>query len=47
MRLGVLCKPYNERRLTAALKAIEELLAGKRNVKSPDGVILYDRPLAA
>jgi CheY-like chemotaxis protein len=45
--LGVLCKPYNERRLTAALKAIEELLAGKRNVKSPDGVILYDRPLAA
>jgi CheY-like chemotaxis protein len=45
--LGVLCKPYNERRLKAALKAVEELLAGKKQVSPPDGVIFYDRPLAA
>lgn len=45
--LGVLCKPYNERRLKAALKMIEQLLGGKAKVKAPDGVILYDRPLAA
>jgi CheY-like chemotaxis protein len=45
--LGVLCKPYNERRLKAALKAVEELLAGKPNVKAPDGVIFYTRSLAA
>lgn len=45
--LGVLCKPYNERRLKAALKAMEDLLAGKAKVKAPDGVILYNRPLAA
>jgi len=44
---GVLCKPYNERRLKAALKAVEDLLAGKKKVSPPDGVILYDRPLAA
>jgi CheY-like chemotaxis protein len=45
--LGVLCKPYNERRLKAALKMVEQVLAGKAKVKAPDGVILYDRPLAA
>lgn len=45
--LGVLCKPYNERRLKAALKMVEQLLGGKAKVKAPDGVILYDRPLAA
>ena len=45
--LGVLCKPYNERRLKAALKVVEELLAGKPKVKAPDGVILYNPPLAA
>jgi CheY-like chemotaxis protein len=44
--LGVLCKPYNERRLKAALKAVEELLAGNPKVKAPDGVIFYTRPLA-
>lgn len=43
---GVLCKPYNERRLKAALKAVEKLLDGKK-VSAPDGVILYHRPLAA
>ena len=45
--LGVLCKPYNERRLKAALKAVEELLAGKDKVSPPDGVIFYNPPLAA
>lgn len=41
LALGVLLKPYNERRLKAALKAVEALLAGKGAVKPPDGVILY------
>nr|WP_314446570.1 response regulator [uncultured Sphingomonas sp.] len=45
--LGVLCKPYNERRLKAALKVVEQLLDGKTKVSAPDGVILYNRPLAA
>ncbi|WP_338505227.1 response regulator [Sphingomonas kaistensis] len=45
--LGVLCKPYNERRLKAALKMVEQILGGKAKVKAPDGVILYARPLAA
>ena len=45
--LGVLRKPYNEGRLKAALKAVEELIAGKAPVKAPTGVILYNRPLAA
>lgn len=45
--LGVLCKPYNEGRLKAALKAVEELLAGKTKVKVPNGVIFYNPPLAA
>ncbi len=44
---GVLCKPYNERRLKAALKAVEQVLGGKKKVSPPDGVILYQRPLAA
>lgn len=45
--LGVLLKPYNDRRLRAALKAVEQTLAGKRKVKAPDGVILYPRPVVA
>jgi CheY-like chemotaxis protein len=45
--LGVLSKPYNERRLKAALKAVEDLLAGKVKVSPPDGVTFYNRPLAA
>ena len=45
--LGVLLKPYNERRLRAALKAVEQTLAGKKKVKAPDGVILYPPTAAA
>ena len=44
--LGVLSKPYNERRLKAALKAVEGLLAGKK-VSAPDGMLLYNRPVSA
>ncbi|WP_300973920.1 response regulator [Sphingomonas sp. LHG3406-1] len=47
LAMGVLLKPYNERRLKAALKAIEQLLAGKTKVKAPEGVILFPAPLAA
>lgn len=47
MALGVLLKPYNERRLKAALKAIEQMLAGKTKVRVPEGVILYPAPIAA
>lgn len=47
LALGVLLKPYSERTLKAALKAVGRLLAGKKRVKVPDGVILYDAPLAA
>ncbi|GLR47376.1 response regulator [Sphingomonas astaxanthinifaciens] len=47
LAMGVLLKPYNERRLKAALKAVDDLLAGKKKVKAPDGVILYPPPLAA
>ena len=46
LSLGVLLKPYNERRLKAALKAVEQMLAGKFNVAAPEGVILYP-PVAA
>lgn len=44
--LGVLLKPYNERRLKAALKAIEQRLAGQSEVSVPEGMILYP-PVAA
>lgn len=47
LAMGVLLKPYNERRLKAALKAIEQLLGGKTKVKAPEGVILFPAPLAA
>lgn len=39
--LGVLLKPYGERQLKAALKAVEQIISGKKQVKVPDGVILY------
>jgi DNA-binding response OmpR family regulator len=42
--LGVLLKPYSERTLKAALKAVERRLAGKARVKAPDGMILYPPP---
>jgi CheY-like chemotaxis protein len=44
LALGVLLKPYTEKRLKAALKAAEQLLSGKQDVRAPDGVILYPRP---
>lgn len=47
LALGVLLKPYNERRLKAALKAVDAILSGKKKVKAPDGVILFEPPLAA
>jgi DNA-binding response OmpR family regulator len=47
LALGVLLKPYNDRTLKAALKAAERRLAGKTRIKVPEGVILYDPPLAA
>lgn len=47
LALGVLLKPYNERRLKGALKAAEQVLCGKAKVRVPEGFILYPRPLAA
>ena len=41
LALGVLLKPYNERRLKAALRAVEQMLAGKARVAAPEGVLLY------
>ena len=38
--LGCLMKPYNERTLKAALRAVDRLLAGERP-KPPKGLILY------
>ena len=40
--LGCLMKPYSERTLKAALKAVDQHLAGKK-VKPPKGLILYER----
>ena len=40
--LGCLMKPYNERTLKAALKAVDQLLAGEK-VKPPKGLILYEK----
>jgi CheY-like chemotaxis protein len=40
--LGVLMKPYSERTLKAALKAVDQHLAGEK-VKPPKGLVLYER----
>jgi DNA-binding response OmpR family regulator len=47
LALGVLLKPYNERRLKAALKTVERLFAGKSDIEPPEGMLLYPPPLAA
>jgi DNA-binding response OmpR family regulator len=47
LAIGVLLKPYSERTLRAALKAVERRLAGKARNKAPEGFILYDKSLAA
>jgi CheY-like chemotaxis protein len=47
LALGVLLKPYNERRLKAALKTVERLFAGKADIDPPEGMLLYPPPLAA
>ncbi|WP_205481089.1 response regulator [Sphingomonas arenae] len=38
--LGHLLKPYNDRTLKAALKAVDRHLSGEK-VKAPDGLVLY------
>ena len=40
--VGCLMKPYNERTLKAALKAVDQHLAGEK-VKPPKGLILYEK----
>jgi CheY-like chemotaxis protein len=45
--LGVLLKPYNERRLKAALKTVEGLFAGKKKIAPPEGMILYPPAVSA
>ena len=40
--LGCLIKPYSERTLKAALKAVDQHLAGEK-VKPPKGLILYEK----
>lgn len=40
--VGCLMKPYNERILRAALKAVDQHLAGKK-AKPPPGLTLYER----
>jgi CheY-like chemotaxis protein len=40
--IGCLMKPYSERTLKAALKAVDQLLAG-RKVKPPKGLIIYEK----
>ena len=47
LALGVLIKPYTDRQLKAALKAIEQILSAKPKVKVPDGVILYPPSIPA
>jgi DNA-binding response OmpR family regulator len=42
LALGCLLKPYNERTLRAALKAVDQHLSGQK-VKAPKGLILYER----
>ena len=41
--VGCLMKPYNERTLKAALKAVDRHLAGEK-VKPPKGLVLYEKP---
>lgn len=43
--LGCLIKPYNDRTLRAALKAVDQHLAGKK-AKPPKGLDLFDVPAA-
>lgn len=45
LALGYLLKPYQERTLRAALKAIDKRLAGER-FKAPDGLVLFPDPAA-
>lgn len=40
--IGCLMKPYNDRTLKAALKAVDEHLAGKK-AKPPKGLTLFER----
>jgi DNA-binding response OmpR family regulator len=40
--LGCLIKPYNDRTLKAALKAVDQLLGGGK-AKPPKGLILYEK----
>ena len=40
--LGCLMKPYSERTLKAALKAVDQFLAGEK-VKPPKGLIIYEK----
>lgn len=40
LAVGHLLKPYNERTLKAALKAVDRHLAGER-AKAPEGLVLY------
>jgi CheY-like chemotaxis protein len=47
LALGVLLKPYTERRLKAALKTVERLFAGKADIEPPEGMVIYPPPLAA
>jgi CheY-like chemotaxis protein len=47
LALGVLLKPYSEKRLKAALKTVERLFAGKAKLDPPEGMILYAPPVAA
>lgn len=47
LALGVILKPYNDRQLKAALKTVERILAGKANVRAPEGMILFQPPMAA
>lgn len=42
LALGCLMKPYNERTLRAALKAVDRLLAGEK-AKPPRGLILFEK----
>ena len=41
LAVGHVLKPYNERTLKAALKAVDRFLAGER-VKDVEGLVLYD-----
>ena len=40
--IGCLMKPYNDRTLRAALKAVDQHLAGKK-AKPPKGLTLYEK----